>query len=88
MPTLEWLVPLIVGTVSLVGLVGQLFVKMHRLANRIERTLPTLERIARAYPGRKLQRELADLERAIDAQSQELRRLSRLIDNGHRPRAA
>jgi len=80
MSFLTWLIPLLVAAASLLALIGQLILKIHRLINRVEVALPTLERIAKTYPGRKLQREMGNIERAIDMQSQELFRLAQLID--------
>jgi hypothetical protein len=68
-----------VAVLTLLATIYGLVRRGHKLAARFEEIVPTLERIAKVFPGRKLERRIEGLERVIDLQSQELMRLANLF---------
>lgn len=76
-------VPFAVAVFTLIGYLARLLIRLHRLLSRFERAVPTLEKIVKTYPGKRLQRTMDDFERTIETQSQELMRLAGMLDRRH-----
>jgi hypothetical protein len=70
----EALLSVLVSTLTLFALAWRGLRRLARVAGRLEDAVPTLSGIAEDFPGDQLARLVADLEHALDLQSQVLAR--------------